>query len=98
MTYHSILNLTFAIFVAIGIIPTIIVFRVHTPALRKLSLLLGRFALVHGFYHPAYAYGQSYLAGVVLGLASIVLLPSKDLQDPGIVRASLTTPRPSDVP
>ncbi|OLE85148.1 MAG: hypothetical protein AUF79_16945 [Crenarchaeota archaeon 13_1_20CM_2_51_8] len=43
-------------------------------ALRVLSLLLGLFAIVHGFYHLASGFQQDLLADAVFEPASLILL------------------------
>jgi hypothetical protein len=64
----------FAIMVAAGIVPLIMAFRVKVHSLRILSLLLGLFAIVHGFYHLAFGFQQAILADVVFEPASLILL------------------------
>jgi hypothetical protein len=64
----------FAIMVAAGIIPLIMAFKVKTHSLRILSLLLGLFAVVHGFYHLAYGFQQELLADAVFEPVSLILL------------------------
>jgi len=64
----------FAIMVAAGIVPLIMAFRVKVRSLRILSLLLGLFAVVHGFYHLASGYQQDSLADAVFEPISLLLL------------------------
>jgi hypothetical protein len=64
----------FAIMVGAGIVPLIMAFRVKVHSLRILSLLLGLFAVVHGFYHLASGFQQEFLADVVFEPISLVLL------------------------
>jgi hypothetical protein len=64
----------FTIMVAAGIIPLIMAFRVKAHSLRILSLLLGLFAVVHGFYHLAFGFQQDLLADAVFEPASLLLL------------------------
>ena len=52
----------------------IMAFRVKIRSLRILSLLLGLFAVVHGFYHLASGFQQEFLADVVFEPISLVLL------------------------
>src|SRR5438876_1574794 len=55
----------FAIMVAAGIVPLIMAVKAKVRSLRILSLLLGLFAVVHGFYHLASGYQQDFLADAV---------------------------------
>ena len=64
----------FAIMVAAGIVPLIIAVRVKVRSLRILSLLLGLFAIVHGFYHLASGFQQPFLADAVFEPISLILL------------------------
>jgi hypothetical protein len=64
----------FWIMVAAGIVPLIMAFRVKVHSLRILSLLLGLFAIVHGFYHLASGFQQEFLADVVIEPISLLLL------------------------
>jgi len=64
----------FSIMVAAGIIPLIMAFKVKVQGLRILFLLLGLFAIVHGFYHLAFGYQQELLADAVFEPASLILL------------------------
>ena len=48
----------FAILVAAGIIPLVMAARVKVRSLRILSLLLGLFAVVHGFYISPRAFSK----------------------------------------
>jgi hypothetical protein len=64
----------FTIMVAAGIIPLIQSFRVKVHSLRILFLLLGLFAIVHGFYHLAYGYQQELIADGIFEPVSLVLL------------------------
>ncbi len=43
-------------------------------ALRILSLLLGVFAIAHGLYHLTLAYGEYFVAEVILQPVSVVFL------------------------
>ncbi len=70
-------DLNFLAFVALslaGIVPVLIAVRVKIPSLRILSLLLGLFAITHGLYHLAEAYGVDFLSDVILEPTSIVFL------------------------
>jgi len=49
-------------------------FKVKVHSLRILSLLLGLFAIVHGFYHLASGFEQEILAEAVFEPLSLVLL------------------------
>jgi len=64
----------FTIMVAAGIVPLIMALKVKFHALRVLSLLLGLFAIVHGFYHLASGFQQGLLADAVFEPASLILL------------------------
>ena len=64
----------FTIMVAAGVIPLIMAFKVKVHSLRILSLLLGLFAVVHGFYHLAFGFQQELLADVVFEPLSLLLL------------------------
>ena len=64
----------FAIMVAAGIIPLVMAVRVKVHSLRILSLLLGLFAVVHGFYHLAFGFQQGLLADAVFEPVSLFLL------------------------
>jgi hypothetical protein len=64
----------FTVMVAAGIVPLIMAFRVKVHGLRILFLLLGLFAIVHGFYHLAFGYQQELLADAVFEPASLILL------------------------
>jgi hypothetical protein len=64
----------FVIMVAAGIVPLIMAFKVKVHSLRILSLLLGLFAIVHGFYHLAFGFQQELLADGVFEPASLILL------------------------
>ena len=64
----------FAIMVAAGIVPLIMAFRVKVHSLRILSLLLGLFAVVHGFYHLASGFQQEFLADGIFEPISLILL------------------------
>jgi len=64
----------FSIMVAAGIVPLIMAFRVKVHSLRILSLLLGLFAIIHGFYHLASGFQQEFLADVVIEPISLLLL------------------------
>lgn len=66
----------FTIMVAAGIIPLIQSFRVKVHSLKILFLLLGLFAIVHGFYHLAFGFQQSFLADGVFEPTSLLLLIS----------------------
>jgi hypothetical protein len=66
----------FAIMVGAGIVPLIMAFRAKVRSLRILSLLLGLFAVVHGFYHLAFGFQQQLLADVVFEPISLILLVS----------------------
>ncbi|OLB70813.1 hypothetical protein AUI06_05555 [archaeon 13_2_20CM_2_52_21] len=64
----------FAIMVAAGIVPLIMGVKAKARSLRILSLLLGLFAVVHGFYHLASGYQQDFLADAVFEPISLILL------------------------
>lgn len=66
----------FTIMVAAGIVPLIIAIRAKVRSIRILSLLLGLFAVVHGFYHLASGFQQQFLADVIFEPISLVLLVS----------------------
>ena len=53
---------------------TIMAVKTKVRSLRILSLLLGLFAIVHGFYHLASGYQQEILADAVFEPLSLVLL------------------------
>ena len=69
----------FAIMVAAGTVPLIMAFKVKVRSLRILSLLLGLFAVVHGFYHLAFGLGQDFLGDAVFEPISLILLVSLGL-------------------
>jgi hypothetical protein len=69
----------FAIMVAAGTVPLIMAVKVKVRSLRILSLLLGLFAVVHGFYHLAFGLQQGFLADAVFEPISLVLLVSLGL-------------------
>jgi len=64
----------FAIMVAAGVVPLIMAFKAKVRSLRILSLLLGLFAVVHGFYHLASGFQQDFLADAVFEPISLTLL------------------------
>ncbi len=64
----------FTIMAAAGIVPLIMAFKVKVHSLRILSLILGLFAIVHGFYHLASGFQQAFLADAVFEPASLILL------------------------
>jgi len=64
----------FTIMVAAGIIPLIMAIKLKVHSLKILSLLLGLFAVVHGFYHLAFGFQQELLADAVLEPISLILL------------------------
>ena len=64
----------FTIMIAAGLIPLIMEFKVKVRSLRILSLLLGLFAVVHGFYHLAFGFQQALLADAVFEPTSLILL------------------------
>lgn len=66
----------FTIMVAAGIVPLIIAIRAKVRSIRILSLLLGLFAVVHGFYHLASGFQQQFLADVIFEPISLILLVS----------------------
>jgi hypothetical protein len=66
--------LAFASLCLVGLVPLLISVRVKIPTLRIMSLLLGLFALTHGFYHLAAAYGIEFLSDVILEPSSVVFL------------------------
>ena len=70
-------TLNFLAFVSlflVGLVPILISLRVKIPSLKIMSTLLGLFALTHGFYHLAEAFGIDFLSDVVLEPTSIVFL------------------------
>ena len=66
--------LTWGAFIAVGIVPIMIALKVKSPSLRILSLFLGAFALAHAFYHLELAYGQDFVANIILGPLSVTFL------------------------
>ena len=64
----------FAIMVAAGIVPLIMAVRFKVRSLRIISLLLGLFAVVNGFYHLASGFQQPFLADVIFEPVSLILL------------------------
>jgi hypothetical protein len=64
----------FTIMVAAGIVPLIMALKAKARSLRILSLLLGLFAVVHGFYHLAFGFQQDLLADAVFEPISLLLL------------------------
>lgn len=64
----------FAIMVAAGIVPLIMFVRVKVRSLRILSLFLGLFSVIHGFYHLASGFQQQFLADVIFEPISLILL------------------------
>jgi len=75
MTLEWTLNfLAFAALCLVGLVPILISLRVKVPAIKIMSLLLGLFALTHGLYHLAEAFGVDFLSDVVLEPTSIVFL------------------------
>jgi len=64
----------FTIMAAAGVVPLIMAVKTKVRSLRILSLLLGLFAVVHGFYHLASGYQQEILADAVFEPLSLVLL------------------------
>jgi hypothetical protein len=64
----------FTIMVSAGIVPLIMAVKVKVRSLRILSLLLGLFAVVHGFYHLASGFQQDFLADVIFEPISLILL------------------------
>ena len=64
----------FLIMVGAGIVPLIMAVKAKVRSLRILSLLLGLFAVVHGFYHLASGYQQDFLADAVFEPISLILL------------------------
>jgi hypothetical protein len=64
----------FAIMAGAGVVPLIMAVRVKVHSLRILSLLLGLFAIVHGFYHLAFGFQQELLADAVFEPISLLLL------------------------
>ena len=67
-------TLTWAAFFGVAVVPIIIAIRVRSVPLRKLSLLLGIFAIAHGLYHLALAYGTYYIANTILEPVSVTFL------------------------
>ena len=75
MTLEWTLNfLAFASLCLVGLVPILIALKVKIPSLRMMSLLLGLFAITHGLYHLAEAFGIDFLSDVVLEPTSIVFL------------------------
>jgi hypothetical protein len=66
--------LTWVAFFGVGIVPILIAIQVKALALRVLSVLLGLFAISHGLYHLALAYGLYFIAEVILEPVSVVFL------------------------
>ena len=66
--------LLFAIMVGAGIVPLIMAFRAKVRSLRILSLLLGLFAITHGFYHLASGFQQEFLADIIFEPISLIFL------------------------
>ena len=64
----------FTIMVGVGIVPLIIAFRAKVRSLRILSLLLGLFAITHGFYHLASGFQQDFIADALFEPISLMLL------------------------
>jgi len=64
----------FSIMVGAGIVPLIMAFRVKVHSLRILSLLLGLFAITHGFYHLASGLQQEFLADIIIEPISLIFL------------------------
>ena len=64
----------FTIMVAAGVVPLVMALKEKIRSLRILSLLLGLFAVVHGFYHLAFGFQQQLLADAVLEPISLILL------------------------
>ena len=75
MSLEWMLNfLAFASLCLVGLVPIMISLRVRIASLRIMSLLLGLFALTHGFYHLAEAFGIDFLSDVVLEPSSVAFL------------------------
>lgn len=66
--------LTWGAFFGVAIVPMIIAIKVRSGPLRKLSLLLGVFAVAHGLYHLTLAYGLYFVANIILGPVSVTFL------------------------
>ncbi len=66
--------LAFAALFLVGIVPILIASRVRISSLRIMSSLLGLFAITHGLYHLAEAYGLDFLSDVVFEPVSVVFL------------------------
>lgn len=66
--------LTWGVFFGVAIVPIIIAIKVRSAPLRKLSLLLGVFAIAHGLYHLTLAYGLNFVANIILGPVSVTFL------------------------
>jgi len=64
----------FMIMVGAGIVPLIMAFRAKVRSLKILSVLLGLFAVVHGFYHLASGFQQDFIADAVFEPISLMLL------------------------
>jgi len=77
MTLEWTLNLlAFVALLLVGFVPILISIRVKIPSIRITSLLLGLFALSHGLYHLAEAFGIGFLSDVILEPTSVVFLLS----------------------
>ncbi len=75
MTLEWTLNfLAFASLCLVGMVPILIAFKVKIPSLRIMSLLLGLFAITHGFYHLSETFGIDLLSDVILEPLSVVFL------------------------
>ena len=75
MSWDWTLNfLAFAALILVGIVPILIAIRVKIPSLRIMSSLLGLFAITHGLYHLAEAFGVDLLPDAILEPSSVVFL------------------------
>ncbi|MEO9307924.1 membrane hypothetical protein [Nitrosotalea sinensis] len=63
-----------AVFVA-SIVPLYLTFKLKNPKLKKLTLVLGIFIIIHGIYHSVGSLGNIFLAkGILDPLSAMVLL------------------------
>ena len=59
---------------AAGIIPILMSFKVKIRSIRILSLLLGLFAIIHGFYHLSMGFGNEFFGELIFEPISITFL------------------------
>ena len=72
--YTTLHFLAFVALAAAGIVPVLVALRVRITSFQVLSSLLGLFAISHGLYHLASAYGGELLADVILNPIAVVSL------------------------